>query len=99
MLLTGDPLTQGGGNPSTGIEEIRSSIDYSTPTPKSTLAELDASNIKITCTQAPRPVPQPGSAEEKSQKIGSDHGHLDQRARLDQTWNQTLRPARDYTYR
>jgi hypothetical protein len=27
MLLTGDPLTQGGGNPSTGTEEIRSSVD------------------------------------------------------------------------
>jgi len=34
---------------------------------------LDASDIKITLTQKPRVVPELGSAEEKSQKVCSDH--------------------------
>ncbi len=37
------------------------------------LAKLDASNIEITFTQAPRAVPEPGSTEEKSQKVCTDH--------------------------
>ncbi|KIW79285.1 branched-chain amino acid aminotransferase [Fonsecaea pedrosoi CBS 271.37] len=39
----------------------------------SSQAELDASNIKITLTKQPRSVPAPGSAEEKSQKVCTDH--------------------------
>ena len=37
------------------------------------VAQLDASDIKITLTQNPRPVPEPGSAEERSQKVCTDH--------------------------
>ena len=37
------------------------------------LGILDASNIKITLTQNPRTVPEPGSTEEKSQKVCTDH--------------------------
>lgn len=36
-------------------------------------APLDASKLNITLTTAPRLIPQPGSAEEKSQKICTDH--------------------------
>lgn len=35
--------------------------------------ELDATNIKVTINENPRGVPEPGSAEERSQKICSDH--------------------------
>ena len=35
--------------------------------------QLDASDIKITLTTTPRPVPLPGSAEERSQKVCTDH--------------------------
>ena len=39
----------------------------------SCLAKLDASNIRITLTQNPKTVPEPGSAEERSQKVCTDH--------------------------
>ena len=42
-------------------------------TPIPSQAKLDASNIKITLTRSPRAVPEPGSAEEKSQKVCTDH--------------------------
>jgi branched-chain amino acid aminotransferase len=35
--------------------------------------QLDASDTKITLTNTPRPVPLPGSAEERSQKVCTDH--------------------------
>ena len=38
-----------------------------------TTGQLDASDIKITITSTPRPVPLPGSAEERSQEVCTDH--------------------------
>jgi branched-chain amino acid aminotransferase len=70
MMLTDDPHAHGDG----GSLASTLALSLDDPTKITTsLAELDASSIKITRTRNPRPVPTPGSAEEKSQKVCSDH--------------------------
>lgn len=71
MLLDGESVCENGDAP-LDPTTVESSINEALAE-KSTLAELNALDIKITRTQDPRPVPSLGSAETRSQKVCSDH--------------------------
>lgn len=71
MPLSGNPVPAGCSAPLKHAEAKAPANCGSVK--QSSSAELNGSNIKVTRTQNPRPVPSPGSAEARSQKVCSDH--------------------------
>jgi branched-chain amino acid aminotransferase len=69
-MLDDRPTTQDNG---VLLPKPEQSLPNGSTKTSSSLAKLDASDIRITLTQNPKTVPEPGSAEERSQKVCTDH--------------------------